>query len=126
MNKKANKRIFLLVLILCMSVIFTGCKDNTSNIEGVTTKKFQKDLNSLAKIIAKSASEQEYNEKEINEIVEKMNETSYKNKLTSQELVLLENLNESLKDLKIDLTTGEKIMDGYTFDNMKWFLQPEN
>ena len=126
MNKKVSRSVFLLVLTLCMVVMLVGCSSNISEIEGVTTKRFQKDLNKLANVIAKSASEQQYNEKEINKIVDKMNTPSYKNKLTSQELILLESVNESLKDLKVDLTTGEQIMNSYTFNSMKWFLEPKN
>lgn len=123
-GKKMNKIIFLLLVVVLVMVCLAGCSEKELEFEGVTTRKFKKDLNELRMLIIISASEQEYNP-EIDDFMKKMNSTDYTKKLTMQEVVILETLNKSIDDLKHDLSTGEQTISSYTFDDLRWIIEPE-
>ena len=119
MNKKI---ILLLILILCISIVFTGCQSNKLP-DGIESKIFFKDLNKAYELLADSMADNTYYEEDINKIFDKMNKIEYKNKLNDYELLILESLNGSLDGIKKDLTTGERIIQSSTTKDIDWIFE---
>lgn len=123
-GRRVNKKRALLLVVVLVMVCLAGCSEKELEFEGVTTRKFKKDLNELRMLIIISASEQEYNP-EIDDFIKKMNSTDYTKKLTMQEVVILETLNKSIDDLKHDLLSDGQTVSSYTFDDLRWIIEPE-
>lgn len=125
-GKSINRIIVLLMIVVLGMVCLVGCRDKYYlEFEGVTSKKLEKDFNKLVTLIAKSASEQEYNEEDIGKLIDKINTPKYRKDLTLYEIGLIEMLNEPLEDLKNDLSTGERIVKSTTLNKMDWLIQQE-
>lgn len=118
MNKKM---ILTLVLILCMSIVFTGCQGKDLP-EGIESKTFFKDLNKAYELLADSMADNTYYEEDISKIFDKMNKIEYKSKLNDYELLILESLNGSLDGIKKDLTTGERVIQSVTIKDIDWIM----
>ena len=116
-----NKKILLLVLILCISIVFMGCKPNDLPDE-IENKTFFKDLNKAYELLLDSMADNTYYEEDINKIFDKMNKKDYRNKLNDYELLILETLNGSLDGIKEDLTTGEKTIQSATMKDIDWII----
>lgn len=111
-----NKRYFILVLLVLLILgLLSGCGSNLP--EGFENKKFLKDLDKISDLALKSMSEQKYYEDEINDRLDDMIE--YKEDLNDYEILILDSLIESLKKVKKDLTTGEKVVQSTTFEKIK-------
>lgn len=121
-GKKVGKMVALLLMVVCTSMILTACGNRKVKFEGVTTKRFEKDLNKLRTLTLMSMREKKY-DTNIDDIIEKMNSIDYTKKLTTQEVIILANLNKSIDDFKKDLSTGKKLISSYTFDDLNWLLQ---
>lgn len=117
---KLNKIAFLIILMLCVSIILSGCGEKLP--DGIENKVFFKDLSKAYGLIARSMSDQIYYEDEINDIFSKMNKENYKVKLNDYELLILETLNSSLPDIKKDLTTGDCIIQSVTTNEFEWII----
>lgn len=118
-----NKRlILLLVLILSILLlligILGGCgKKNLP--DGIESKTFLKDMDKLYDIVLKSESERKYYKEDIDKILDKMNEQKYQEKLNDYEIYIYALAKETLPKVESDLTTGEKMIQGYTFDEVE-------
>ena len=107
---------------MCIAVLIVGCRPKIE-LKGVENRRFHRDLVKLREILLECLREDEYREKEINEIMNKMNKYDYKKKLNSIEIVLLENLNDSLDDLKYDLSDEDNAIMTSTYNKLNWLLQ---
>jgi len=120
-----KKYILTLILVLCMSIVFTECQSNKLP-DGIESKTFFKDLNKAYELLADSMADNTYYEEDISKIFDKMNKIEYKSKLNDYELLILESLNGSLDGIKKDLTTGERIIQSSTIKDIDWIFEVMN
>lgn len=116
MIKVSKKLILLLVLALTMGVL-SGCSGGLP--EGIESKTFLKDMNKIYDLSIISMSEQTYYKDDINKILDGMNGEKYKEKLNDYELIIFELLLEVLIKVEEDLTTGKKMIQSTTLDEIK-------
>lgn len=115
-----NKKLVLLIFVLCVSLLLTGCSEELP--EGIESRTFFNDLDRACELLLISMADNTYYEEEIGKIFGKMNEEKYKEKLNDYELLILETLNSNLNDIERDLTTGDRIITSITFEKIEWIL----
>ena len=120
MNKKM---ILMLILVLCVSIVFTGCGNAKVTFEGIGSKKLTKDLTQLRSLVIDSIKDKEYKEDEINEILSKINDKKYQEKLNTTEILLINHINEFKEDIRYDLSNGNKLLTSTTYEEINWLLQ---
>lgn len=120
MNKKI---ILMLILVLCVSIVFTGCGNAKVTFEGIESKKLTKDLTQLRSLVIDSIKDKEYKEDEINEILSKINDKKYQEKLNVTEILLINNINGCKEDIKYDLNNGNRLLTNATYEKINWLLQ---
>lgn len=121
--KKWNKRLILMLVLVLVIGVLSGCDNKKIELEGVTSKKLTKDLTKLRYLILESLSEKEYKEEKIEEVLAKINDVNYQEKLNTLEVQIIKDTNEDMKDLKKELTSGDRIITSATHEKINWLLQ---
>ena len=121
--KKWNKRLILLLVLVLAIGTLSGCGNKKIELEGVTSSKLTKDLTKLRYLILESLSEKEYKEEGIEKVLSKINDDSYQEKLNILEVQIIKDTNEDMKDLKKELTSGDRIITSATHEKINWLLQ---
>lgn len=98
---KSNKIVSLMLIIFCITVMLSGCGEKLP--DGFENKTFLNDLDKIYHLMLQSMSNRIYDKDDINNILDKMNNEEYKNKLNNYELLFLDTLNEVAKKLEYDL-----------------------
>ena len=114
---KVNKKLILLLVLALTMGVLSGCSGGLP--EGIESKTFLKDMNKIYDLSIISMSEQTYYKDDINKILDGMNGEKYKEKLNDYELIMFELLLEVLIKVEEDLTTGKKMIQSTTLDEIK-------
>lgn len=115
---KVNKKLILMLILVLTMGILSGCT-NSNLPEGIENKTFLKDMNKLYILADKSIADREYYKDDINKEIEKMDEVKYLKKLNDYEKSLYELIKETLIKVENDLTTGKKMIQSYTFEEIE-------
>ncbi len=119
---KVNKRLNLILIAALIMGVLAGCGGG-SLPSGVENKSFIKDMDKLYDLTLKSMSEQKYYENDINKILDKMSTSKYTNKLNPYEASMLELSKDILVRVKEDLTTGERIIQSETLEEVTAIME---
>lgn len=114
---KVNRRLILLIIVVLTMAISVGCSKNLP--EGIESKAFLKDMNNLYDVVDKSIANREYYKEDVDEIIKKMDDNKYLTKLNDYEIAIYELSKETLIKVQNDLTTGKKMIQSHTFDEVE-------
>ena len=118
MNKaKVNRRLILLLILVLIIGILVGCEEKLP--EGIESKVFLKDMNKLYGLVDKSVADRDYYKDDVDKLIGKMDEEKYLKKLNEYEKSILKLTKETLIKVESDLTTGKKMIQSYTFDEIE-------
>ena len=115
---KVNKKLILMLVLVLIVGVLSGCT-NSDLPEGIENKTFLKDMNKLYVLADKSIADREYYKDDINKEIEKMDEVKYLEKLNDYEKSIYELTKETLIKVENDLTTGKKMIQSYTFEEIE-------
>ena len=115
---KVNKKLILMLVLVLIVGVLSGCT-NSDLPEGIENKTFLKDMNKLYVLADKSIADREYYKDDINKKIEKMDEVKYLEKLNDYEKSIYELTKEILIKVENDLTTGKKMIQSYTFEEIE-------
>ena len=117
---KINKKLILMLILVLIVGVLGGCDDNLP--DGIESKRFNKDMDSLLMVVVKSLSTKTYKEKDISKIIDKMNEKDYMDNLNNYEISIINTINDILPDIKKELSTGNHTIKSQTYERIKWII----